>query len=116
MLADAHREAALDYEDTIARMANLADWPRANRSLIGDYWGAAFHWIAYACQQKHGRHKENHSGLVSYLRNLGEHEAASHWENLENVRNGGVYGHQNALADVQEARRIWQEIRTWALS
>ncbi len=28
----------------------------------------------------------------------------------------GVYGHQNALADVQEARRIWQGIRTWALS
>lgn len=116
MLADAHRDAAMDIEDTIARMADPAAWPRANRVLIDGYWGTAFHWIAVGCQVKHGHHKEKHSGLVSYLRQLGEAAVATYWETLEHVRNGGWYGHQHSDADVQAARRLWQETRTWALS
>jgi hypothetical protein len=114
MLADAHREAALDNEETIAHMGDLANWPRANRLVIDGYWGAAFHWIAYGCHQKHGKHKEKHSGLVSYLREFGEGETSTRWEKLENVRNGGWYGHQHLPEDVDEARQLWDEIRTWA--
>ena len=41
-------------------------------AVVENYWGAAFHWIAFACQQKHGQHKENHTQLAKYLRDLGE--------------------------------------------
>jgi hypothetical protein len=51
MLADAHRQAAEDIEATIAKVQ--AD-PRAARVVIESCWGAAFHWIAYGTQQKHG--------------------------------------------------------------
>lgn len=116
MLADAHRDAALDIEDTLARMSDPAAWPRANRMLIDGYWGASFHWIAYGCQQKYAKHKEKHSGLVAFLREIGEPDVAVWWEALENIRNAGWYGHQAEPDNVQKAQARWQEIRSWALS
>jgi hypothetical protein len=72
--------------------------------------------MAYGCQQKHGKHKEKHNGLVKFLQDIGEPQIAKHWLDLENVRIGGVYGHQHGDSDVREAQRLWQEIRIWALS
>jgi hypothetical protein len=112
MLTDAHRQAALDDEQTIADRGDPAAKPYIARGVIELYWVAAFQWIAYGCQLKHGKHKENHTKLVSYLRDIGEPTMASRWESLEKVRNGGFYGHQNAPADVQEAHDFWLEIRT----
>jgi len=116
MLADAHRQAAQDLEDTLARMSDPAQWSRANRLLIDGYWGAAFHWIAFGCQQKYGKHKEKHSSLVTFLRDMGEPTISARWETLENTRNGGSYGHHTDIEDVEEARRLYEEIRAWALS
>jgi hypothetical protein len=42
MLADAHRQAAQDLEDTLARMSDPTQWPRANRLLIDGYWARRF--------------------------------------------------------------------------
>jgi hypothetical protein len=116
MLADAHRQAAEDDEKALADLGDPAVKPYIGRAVIELCWGAAFHWIAYACQQKHGKHKEHHSGLVAYLRQLGEPDAADRWETLERARNTGWYGHGKTLADVQNAERLWREIRTWALT
>jgi hypothetical protein len=71
VLADAHRQAALDLERSIADLGDPAVNPWNARAIIELYWGTAFHWVAYGCQVKHGKHKENHTKLISYLRDLG---------------------------------------------
>ncbi len=116
MVADAHRSAADELEQAIADLGDPATKPYIGRTVIENYYGAAFHWIAYGCERKHGKHKENHSGLVSYLRALGELTTATRWHDLEDLRNGGWYGHRNSIAEIQEAQRDWQEIRQWALT
>jgi hypothetical protein len=64
MLADAHRVAA---EDIDAMGAS----PRASWLIIEGAWGAAFHWIAFACQTKHGKHQESHARLGTFMRSQG---------------------------------------------
>lgn len=76
MLGDAHRQAAMDIEQTIALLGDPAANPYIGRGLIELYWGAAFHWAAYGCQRKHAKHKENHTKLGRFLRDLGEMAAA----------------------------------------
>jgi hypothetical protein len=115
MLADAHRQAAEDIERAITDLGDQQAKPYLGRSVIEMYWGASFHWVAFGCQQKHGKHKENHTKPVSYLRDFGEPGVATWWDALDTRRNGGWYGHQTAAAEVQDARRLWQDIRTWAL-
>ena len=51
MLVDAHRQAALDMEQTIAALGDPAAQPFISRLLIEAYWGASFHWIAVGCQE-----------------------------------------------------------------
>lgn len=116
MLADAHRQAALDLEQSIADMGDPAVKPYLARAAIELYWAAAFHWIAYGCQTKHGKHKENHTKLGRYLRDLGEPGIGGLWDALEVRRQGGLYGHQASLTEVDEVRSLWQDIRTWAIS
>lgn len=76
MLRDAHRQAAVDIEQAIARLGDPSADPFLGRSLIELYWGAAFHWIAYGAQLKHGKHKENHTKLGQFLRDVGEPDVA----------------------------------------
>jgi hypothetical protein len=116
MLGDAHRQAATDIEQAVTRIGDPAANPAFIRALIELYWGAAFHWIAYGCQQKHGKHKENHTHLAKYLRDLGESSVGKQWEALDQRRAGGWYGSHTSLAEVEEARDLWQDIRTWATS
>lgn len=116
MLADAHQKAALDIERVVADLGDPTTKPYIGRGVIELYWGAAFHWIAYGCQQKHSKHKENHTHLVSYLRDLGEPTVANLWDALDKRRVGGWYGAQAAPGDVDHAKGFWQDIRTWALS
>ena len=116
MNADDHRQAAEDIEAILPDLSGSAAGGRANRALIGMYYGAAFHWIAHKCQRQHGRHKENHSKLVSYLRDLGEPEVSERWGVLEEIRNGGWYGQQHTPVYLAQAQVLWQEIRGWAVS
>lgn len=67
MLADAHREKALRIEQSIADFGDPALKPYIAEALIELSWAAAFQWIAAGSQQKHGKHKENHTHLVSCL-------------------------------------------------
>jgi len=90
MLADAHRQAALDIEQSIADMGDPVVRPYLARSVIELYWLAAFHWIAYGCQTKHGKHKENHTKLAQFLRDVGEPVIGGYWNTLENRRRGGA--------------------------
>ncbi len=114
MLADAHQQAALDLEQSIADMGDPAAKPYLARAVIELYWASAFHWIAYGCQTKHGKHKENHTKLGRYLRDISEPTVADWWDRLEEKRRGGLYGHQTTPADVQTAQQYWQDIKSWA--
>jgi hypothetical protein len=116
MLADAHRQAALDLEQSISDMGDPAVKPYLARSAIELYWLAAFHWTAYGCQLKHGKHKENHTKLAQYLRDVGEPAVADWWDRLEETRRGGAYGHQTTPANADTAKRYWQDVKTWATS
>ena len=72
MRADAHQQRALQLEHALDVLGDPAKDLDIVPAVVENYWGAAFHWIAFACQQKHGQHKENHTQLAKYLRDLGE--------------------------------------------
>jgi len=116
MNADAHRDAALELERSIADLGDPAARPYTIRALVELSWGATFEWLAYGSDRKHGKHKEKHDGLARFLRDLGESEMADHWTAMEGTRQGGFYGHKNTLDTLDEARRLWRAVRTWALS
>ncbi|WIG61452.1 MAG: hypothetical protein OJF49_004200 [Ktedonobacterales bacterium] len=116
MRVDAHQQRALQLEHAISLLGDPAADADIGPSLIENYWAAAFHWIAYGCQQKHGQHKENHTQLGRYLRDLGEPVIATRWDALERTRQGAMYAYNATLADVERARDDWQVIRTWALT
>jgi hypothetical protein len=111
MLADAHRAAAEDIE---AAIVSLVASPRASRLIIEGAWGAAFHWIAFGCQTRHGKHQESHAKLGTFMRSLGETAAANDWERLDQVRQGGWYGSKTDPATQQAALDILQDIHLWA--
>lgn len=65
MLVDAHHAKALRIEQSMTDLGDPTIKPHILEALIELSWAAAFQWIAVGCQQKHGKHKENHSHLVS---------------------------------------------------
>lgn len=116
MNGDTHRAAAEDLERSISDLGDPVARPYNGRALIELYWGATFEWLAYGCERKHGKHKEKHDGLARFLRDVGESGMADRWTAMEGVRQGGFYGRRTAIADVERAKQIWQDVRTWALS
>ena len=103
MRADTHQQRALQLEHAIAVLGDPAVDPDTSITLIESYWGAAFHWVAHGCQQKHGRHKENHTRLAQYLCDLGEPTIGAYWDNMESTRQGAMYAYNTALEDVTRA-------------
>lgn len=116
MRADAHEQRARQLEHANAVLGDPAADPDLAPSIVENYWAAAFHWLAYGCQQKHGQHKENHTQLGRYLRDLGETAMADRWDDLERTRQGALYAYKTDLASVSQAHDDWQVIRTWALA
>src|SRR5216683_5090806 len=88
MLAEAHRQAAEDIEQTILPLQGVS---YAARVVIEGAWGAAFHWIAFGCEIKHKSHQESHARLGTFLRLQGELPVAEWWEDLDRIRQGGWY-------------------------
>ncbi len=113
MLAPDHRQAAEDIE---ASVVALQSQPRSGRLAIEGCGGAAFHWIAYGCQTKHGQHHDHHARLGTFLRSLGEPMVASGWDELEHLRQGGWYGGQFGPTSAHRAQEVLEPVRTWATS
>lgn len=111
MLAKGHRKAAEDIESTIVPLQLQAS---AARVVIEGAWGAAFHWIAFGCETKYGKHQNNHTRLNRFLKDLGEKEAAELSEALDLARQGGWYGGEPDLSDAQGALALLARIRLWA--
>src|SRR5262249_55495591 len=97
MRVDAHEQRALQLEHAATLLGDPAADPDIGPSLIENYWAAGFHWVAYGCQRKHGRHKENHTGLGRYLDELGDADIAVRWNRLERTRQGALYAYNAAL-------------------
>jgi len=114
MRADAHQQRALQLEHALDILGDPATDLDIVPAVVENYWGAAFHWIAFGCQQKHGQHKENHTQLAKYLRDLGEPTIADQWDRLEHARQGAMYAYLTTLPDALQAKDAWQDIRTWA--
>jgi hypothetical protein len=113
MLADAHRQAAEGIERALKKVWPSSD-PDEGRLVIEGAWSASFHWIAYACQTKHGQHQESHARLGSFLRGLGETKAADWWERQDRLRQGGLYGAKTGVTVEQEALDLLAELNRWA--
>jgi hypothetical protein len=111
MLAEAHRQAAEDIEQTILPLQTAS---YAARVVIEGAWGAAFHWIAFGCETKHQSHRESHARLGTFLRRQGEGTVAEWWENLDQVRQGGWYGNNSDPVVVQHALDLLERIHRWA--
>jgi hypothetical protein len=116
MRLDAHQQRAEQLEHALTALGDPTVDPDMAPGIIEMYWGAGFHWIAYGCEQKHGKHKENHSHLARYLKDLGEPAIGAAWDRLESTRQGAMYAYHAAPDDVARARMAWQEVRTWALT
>jgi hypothetical protein len=116
MRADAHQQRAQQLEHGITAMGDPDADPDLAPGIIELYWGAAFHWVASGCQAKHGKHKENHTQLGRYLRDLGEPAIGDAWDRLELKRQGAMYAFTATPEQVARTRDDWQEIRTWALT
>jgi hypothetical protein len=116
MRADGHEHHARQLEHALTLLGDPITDPDIAISLIEHYWAAGFHWVAYGCQVKHGKHKENHTQLGRYLRDLGESTVAEVWDRLELKRQGAMYAYAATPEQAAKARDDWQEIRTWALS
>jgi len=114
MLAENHRKAAESIEKGVAKLQPDAD-PTMGRLAIEAAWGAAFHWIAFGCETRHHQHKNNHTRLGRFLRDLGEENAAGLWERLDARRQGGWYGGEPEPAEVQSALALLEQIRSWAV-
>ena len=112
MLAKNHRQAAEDIEKTIAQLQTTS---YAARVVIEGAWGASFHWIAFGCQTKHQRHQESHARLGSFLRSQGEKEVAEWWNEMDHIRQGGLYGGATEPERVQTAFDLLAKIHQWAL-
>lgn len=54
MRADAHQQRALQLEHALDVLGDPAKDLDIVPAVVENYWGTAFHWIAFACQQKHG--------------------------------------------------------------
>jgi hypothetical protein len=89
MLAEAHRQAAEDIEQTILPLQTVS---YAARVVIEGAWDAAFHWIGYGSETKHQSHQESHARLGTFLRRQGEEAVAEWWEDIDRIRQGGWYG------------------------
>lgn len=113
MLAEGHRKAAEDIENTTLSLQGTS---YAARMMIEGAWGVAFHWIAYGCTTKHVQHQDHHSRLASYLRRQGEMAVAEWWENLDHTRQGGWYGNNSDPDAAQYALDLLEKIHLWALS
>lgn len=111
MLAAAHRKAAEDVEATITPLASS---PQAARIVIEGAWGAAFHWIAFGCDTKHGAHQESHARLATYLHAHGEAAVAGWWDQLDRLRTGGWYGQRTDSTSVAQSLDLLREVRIWA--
>jgi hypothetical protein len=116
MRADAHQQRAEQLEHACTALGDPTVDPDMGPGIIEMYWGAAFHWIAYGCQRKHGKHKESHSQLARYLKDLGEPAIGATWDRLESARQDAMYAYRAAPDDVERARKAWEDVRTWALS
>lgn len=116
MRLDAHEQRARQLEHAIAILGDPTADPDIVPSLIENYWGAAFHWVAYGCQRKFGKHKENHTQLGRYLRDLGEPTMATRWDSLEHIRQSAMYAYSAAPDDAAHARDDWEAIRLWSMS
>ncbi|MEO7020675.1 MAG: hypothetical protein ABI234_11040 [Ktedonobacteraceae bacterium] len=108
MLAEAHRHAAEEIENTILLIqANET----AARVVIESAWGAAFHWICFGCATKHNNHQESHARLGRFLHTLEEGSVARWWEFLDRIRQGGWYGGHTDPVIVQRALTLLENIR-----
>ncbi len=113
MPAIAHQRAAEDIDATITPLVVSG---QAARVVIEGAWGAAFHWIAFGCETKHGQHQESHARLATFLRTIGEPAVGAWWDQLDRLRQGGWYGSRTDPASVGLAMDMLREIRTWATS
>jgi hypothetical protein len=111
MLANAHKQHAESLEQSVAI---LQQNPATAIGVIEDAWGAAYHWIAYGCIQKHNQHRDHHQRLAAYLDGLGESTIADRWRNFEDLRQKSFYGNQYGPAEIQKALDLLQEIKQWA--
>jgi len=112
MLAESHRQAAEDIEQTILQLQGTLS---AARMVIEGAWGSAFHWIAFGCETKHQSHQESHARLGTFLRRQEESTVAEWWENMDRVRQGGWYGRSTDPVTVKHALDLLERIHAWAV-
>jgi predicted nucleotidyltransferase len=92
MRADAHEQRAQQLEHAISKLGDPATDPNLNPGIIELYWGSAFHWIAFGCQAKYGKHA---AAVTDILQSL----AVAHPEAQAVILFGSVARHEDRPLD-----------------
>jgi hypothetical protein len=109
MKPEGHLEKARAFEDRGERWETERDAP----SVIEDIFDATVHYIAYAINTKYGKDIDSHSAQKRFLREQGEHEIYTAYDNIEYLRISSVYGGGWNGEKIEEALEYLQEIKKW---
>lgn len=112
MDAAGHRSAAEGLRRAVARL-DPADHIRAYAELS---FGLAFHLLCLGAQWRFGVHREQHDGLVRWLRERGAQDPADLLDELERIRTGRWYGRQGNGHAAKRIDEIVAALDTWALA
>lgn len=76
-------------------------------------YGCALHYIAYTTEMKYGVHKDIHTGLLRFLREMDEDKIADAFSELETLRHGRWYGGKGNGDTIKRALMILTVIEGW---
>jgi hypothetical protein len=107
-----HQAAADELRRALARL-DPVEHIRAYTELS---FGLAFHLLSVGAQHRFGVHREQHDGMVRWLRERGAEAPANLLDELERIRTGHWYGRQGNGHVAQRIDEIVAALDTWALA
>jgi hypothetical protein len=79
-------------------------------------FGIALHVLCLGAQRRFGVHREQHDGLVRWLRDRGAREPADLLDELERIRTGHWYGRQGNGRVAHRIDEILAALEAWAVA
>ena len=109
MKPEGHKRKANAFESRSNKWESENDAP----SVIEDIFDAVVHYIAYAINIKYGKDIDSHNIQKRFLRDKGENDVLTAYNNLEYLRIGSVYGGSWNGGRIKEALGYLHEVKQW---
>ena len=90
MRADAHSSAPFKPEHGSTSLGDPAKISTSLPAVVENYWGAAFHWIAFGCSRNMASIRRTTRNSPTICATLGEPIVADQWDRLEHAGQGAM--------------------------